>query len=62
MAQINKQRLSVSVSIKTLELLDDYLKLEKFRNKSHAVEFSINKVLKKKNFGKEKEKGETQNA
>lgn len=46
MVKNNKQRLSVSVSIKTLELIDESLKLEKFRNKSHAVEFSINKVLK----------------
>jgi len=46
MVKNNKQRLSVSVSIKTLELIDESLKLEKFRNKSHAVEFSINKTLK----------------
>ena len=43
----NKQRLSVSVSTKTLELIDESLRLEKFRNKSHAVEFSINKTLRK---------------
>jgi len=29
-----------------LELIDESLKLEKFRNKSHAVEFSINKTLR----------------
>lgn len=48
MAENNKQRLSVSVSTETVELIDESLKLEKFRNKSHVVEFSINKVLKDK--------------
>ncbi len=48
MVKNNKQRLSVSVSIETIELIDRSLKLEKFRNKSHAVEFSINKTLKEK--------------
>lgn len=42
----NKQRLSVSVSTKTIELIDESLKLERFRNRSHVVEFSINKALK----------------
>jgi len=46
MPKNNKQRLSVSVSTKTLELIDESLRLEKFRNKSHAVEFSINKTLR----------------
>ena len=48
MAKNNKQRLSVSVSIETVKLIDESLKLEKFRNKSHVVEFSINKTLKEK--------------
>ncbi len=42
----NKQRLSVSVSSETVELIEESLKLEKFRNKSHVVEFSVNKTLK----------------
>ena len=42
----NKQRLSVSVSNETVKLIEDSLKIQKFRNKSHAVEFSINKILK----------------
>ncbi|MBU0894259.1 MAG: hypothetical protein KKF48_02220 [Nanoarchaeota archaeon] len=42
----NKSRLSVSVSTETIALIEESLKLEKFRNKSHIVEFSINKVLK----------------
>ncbi len=46
MVENNKQRLSISVSIETVKLIDESLKLEKFRNKSHAVEFSINKVLR----------------
>ncbi len=44
----NKQRLSVSVSTETVELIDESLKLEKFRNRSHVVEFSVNKILKEK--------------
>jgi len=44
----NKQRLSVSLSIETVKLINKSLKLEKFRNKSHVVEFSLNKVLKNK--------------
>jgi len=50
MAINNKQRLSVSVSKKTLELIEETLKLEKFRNKSHIVEFSINKALKEQSM------------
>lgn len=46
MVTSNKQRLSISVSTETVELIDESLKSEKFRNKSHVVEFSINKVLK----------------
>ena len=46
MVTSNKQRLSVSVSAETVDLIDESLKLEKFRNKSHIVEFSINKILK----------------
>ncbi len=46
MVTINKQRLSVSVSNETVELIEESLKIQKFRNKSHAVEFSINAILK----------------
>lgn len=48
MVENNKQRLSISVSTETVELIDESLKLEKFRNKSHVVEFSINKTLREK--------------
>jgi len=51
----NKQRLSVSVSTKTIELIDESLKLERFRNKSHVVEFSINKALKEQLIESNKE-------
>ena len=58
MAENNKQRLSISVSTETVELINESLKLEKFRNKSHVVEFSINKVLKdKRNSNQEIENG-----
>jgi len=46
MVENSKQRLSISVSAETVELIDESLKLEKFRNKSHVVEFSINKTLR----------------
>jgi len=48
----NKQILSVSVSTETVKLIDESLKLEKFRNRSHIVELSVNKMLKQNKDGK----------
>nr|AQS34911.1 hypothetical protein [uncultured archaeon] len=41
-----KQKLSITVDEKTIKMLDDALKEGLFRNKSHVVEFSLNKILK----------------
>ena len=47
-----KQKISVTVEEETLRLLDEIMKTGVFRNKSHAVEFSLNKIL---NEGKKEE-------
>ncbi len=41
-----KQRLSVSVDEETVEIIEKSVRDGLFRNKSHAVEFSVNKILK----------------
>ena len=41
-----KQKLSITVDEKTIKMLDEALKEGLFRNKSHVVEFSLNKILK----------------
>ena len=46
-----KQKLSVTLDEKTLVLIDKNIKDGLFRNKSHVVEFSINKVLKENKNG-----------
>ncbi|MBS3086790.1 hypothetical protein J4422_03755 [Candidatus Pacearchaeota archaeon] len=43
-----KQKISVTVEEKTLKLIDEIIATGIFRNKSHAVEFSLNKILKEK--------------
>jgi len=43
-----KQKLSITIEEETIKLLDEVLKSGVFRNKSHAVDFSLNKVLRKK--------------
>ena len=40
-----KQKLSITVEEKTIKLLDEVIKDGVFRSKSHAVEFSLNKIL-----------------
>ncbi len=49
-----KQKLSITIDEKTIKLLEEMLKDGTFRNKSHAIEFSLNKTLKYK--GKEEGK------
>ncbi len=44
-----KQKISVSVEEKTIKLVEQIIKTGIFRNKSHAVEFSLNKIIKEKN-------------
>ena len=43
-----KQKLSITVEEETIKLLNDFIKNGVFRNKSHAIEFSLNKILKDK--------------
>ena len=43
-----KQKLSITIEKETIKLLDDVIKDGVFRNKSHAIEFSLNKILKEK--------------
>ncbi len=43
-----KEKLSVTVDEKTLRLLDEVIRNGIFRNRSHVVEFSLNKILEKK--------------
>ena len=43
-----KQKLSITIDEETAELLEEIIKDGTFRNKSHAVEFSLNKILKEK--------------
>ena len=43
-----KQKLSISVNKETIELLEEIIKEGRFRNKSHLVEYSVNKFLKEK--------------
>ena len=46
-----KQKLSITIDEETIKLLEENLKEGVFRNKSHAIEFSLNKILKEKEQG-----------
>ena len=48
-----KQKLSVSLNEDLLKLIDELVNTGKFRNKSHVVEFSVNKVIKDNLGGKD---------
>ena len=41
-----KQKLSITVDEATIKLIERTIKEGLFRNKSHVVEFSLNKILK----------------
>ena len=41
-----KQKLSITIEEKMVEILEKMVKDGTFRNKSHAIEFSLNKILK----------------
>ena len=41
-----KQKISVTVDEKVLKIVEQIIKSGIFRNKSHAVEFSLNKIIK----------------
>lgn len=44
-----KRKLSITVDEETIELLERHIKEGRFRNKSHVVEYSLNKFLRSKN-------------
>jgi len=41
-----KQKLSISIEKETIELVKELIKEGRFRNKSHILEYSLNKFLK----------------
>ena len=43
-----KQKISVTIEKETLKQMEKIIKTGIFRNKSHAVEFSLNKTLREK--------------
>tara|TARA_Y100000034_G_C6799557_1_gene358629 strand:+ start:711 stop:848 length:138 start_codon:yes stop_codon:yes gene_type:complete len=40
-----KKKISVSIDEETIDLLKDYVDKGTFRNKSHLIEFALNKYL-----------------
>tara|TARA_Y100000310_G_scaffold256113_1_gene263832 strand:+ start:6350 stop:6502 length:153 start_codon:yes stop_codon:yes gene_type:complete len=47
-----KQKLSVSLDENLLKIISELVNTGKFRNKSHLVEYSVNKVVEENNGGK----------
>ena len=41
----NKQKISITLDEETLKLIENALQGREFRNRSHAIELSINKML-----------------
>ncbi len=41
-----KQKLSITMEEETIKLIDEILKEGRFRNKSHLIEYSLNRFLK----------------
>ena len=41
-----KQKLSITIEEETINQLDKFIIEGKFRNKSHLIEYSVNKFLK----------------
>ena len=44
-----KQKLSVTIDEETLKFIEETIKRGKYRNKSHVVEYSVNKLKENKN-------------
>ena len=40
-----KQKLSITIDEKKIKLIENLLKQERFRSKSHIIEYSLNKFL-----------------
>jgi Arc/MetJ-type ribon-helix-helix transcriptional regulator len=45
MHQNMKKKLSISIDEEKIELLENFLKQDRFRNKSHLIEYILNKFL-----------------
>jgi Arc/MetJ-type ribon-helix-helix transcriptional regulator len=43
-----KKKLSISIEEKTITKIDDFIEDGAFRNKSHLIEFALNKFLESK--------------
>ena len=50
-----KQKLSVTLDERLLKMIDELVETGVFRNKSHLVEYSVNKIVKESKGGKEDE-------
>ena len=48
-----KQKVSISIDEEKIKLIEKLLDDGKFRNKSHVIEYSIDKFLKEVNRGSE---------
>lgn len=44
-----KQKLSITIDEEKIKLLEKLLKQERFRSKSHIIEYSLNKLLETEN-------------
>ena len=44
-----KIKLSITIDEKKIKLIENLLKQEKFRSKSHVIEYSLNKFLQEQN-------------
>lgn len=44
-----KQKLSISIEKETIDKIDNYISDGAFRNKSHVVEFALNKFMAEEN-------------
>ena len=50
-----KQKLSVTLDEKLLKLIDKLVETGKYRNKSHFVEYSLNKIIDNEKLGGEQD-------
>ena len=47
-----KQKLSITIDADKVKLIDEMLKQGRFRNKSHLLEYSLDRLLKEEKNGK----------
>lgn len=46
-----KQKLSITLDEEVIKLIEKYIVMGDFRNKSHAIEYSVSRVLKENKYG-----------